>query len=276
MTVAEALVRAVRHLRAAGIGDAAPGDARALLAHALDVAPDRLIVMAPVPMPGDAAARLDALITRRAARAPVSHLTGTRLFWGRSFRVTPDVLDPRPETETLIAAAMAEPFARLLDLGTGSGAIAITLLAEGTGATGVGVDLSQAALAVAKVNAAAHGVAGRLALRQGDWFAGVVGRFDLIVSNPPYVALAEMPDLAPEVLQEPHIALTDGADGLSAYRAITASAGAHLAAQGRLMVEIGPTQAQAVADMMVGAGLCDIRILQDLDLRPRVVAARAR
>ena len=129
----------------------------------------------------------------------MAHVTGRQTFWGRDFAVSGDTLAPRPETETLVAAALERPFARVLDLGTGTGCLAVTLLAERPGARGVATDLSAAALAVAARNAEAHGVARRLELRHGDWWAPVTGRFDLIVSNPPYVAEAEMAGLAPEV-----------------------------------------------------------------------------
>jgi release factor glutamine methyltransferase len=274
MTWAPVLRDAVARLAAAGVPDA-PRDARLLLAHALGLAPDRLTLhLADAPDPA-AAGRFAALIAARAARAPVSHLTGQRLFWGRSFRVTPDVLDPRPETETLVALALGEPFARVLDLGTGSGCILLSLLADRPGATGLGADLSADALAVAQDNAARLGVQDRAAFIRSDWCAAVTGRFDLIVSNPPYIAAAEMPGLSPEVLgHEPHLALTDGADGLTAYRAISAQAQGHLAPGGRLMVETGPTQGAAVAALFAAAGLADIRIHPDLDQRDRVVSAR--
>lgn len=271
--LAALLPRAVAELRAGGVEEAAR-DARLLLAHAAGVAADRLTLHLQDPASEAVSARFAALVTRRAAREPLSHLTGQRLFWGRAFAVSSAVLDPRPETELLVATALAEPFTRVLDLGTGSGAILISLLADRPAATGVGVDLSPAALAVARKNAEALGVAERSTWVESDWFAGVEGRFDLILSNPPYIAAEEMAGLSPEVrLHEPHLALTDGADGLSAYRAIVAGAGAHLAPGGRLMVEIGPTQGQAVAALFARAGLQAIRILPDFDGRDRVVAA---
>jgi release factor glutamine methyltransferase len=274
MSWAPVLREAVARLAAAGVPDA-PRDARLLLAHALGIAPDRLTLHLADPPDPAAADRFAALVAARAARRPVSHLTGQRLFWGRSFRVTPAVLDPRPETETLVALALAEPFSRVLDLGTGSGCILLSLLADRPAATGLGVDLSADALAVAQGNAARLGVPDRAAFAVSDWCAAVPGHFDLIVSNPPYIAAAEMSGLAPEVLgHEPHLALTDGADGLTAYRAIAAQAPGHLAPAGRLMVETGPTQGPAVAALFAGAGLSGIRIHPDLDGRDRVVSAR--
>lgn len=271
MTGAQALAAAAARLRVAGVEDA-PRDARRLLAHALGIAPDRLTLHLADDLTGPQAAAFEAAIAARAARQPVSQITGARLFWGRSFRVTRDTLDPRPETETLVAAALEQPFARVLDLGTGTGCILLTLLAERPEATGLGVDLSDAALAVARDNAARLGVADRAALWRSDWFSQVAGVFDLIVSNPPYIAAAEMATLAPEVRDwEPHPALTPGGDGLDAYRAIASGAVAHLVPGGRIVVEIGPTQAGAVTGLFRAAGLHDVRVWHDLDGRNRCV-----
>ncbi|MHC0052691.1 peptide chain release factor N(5)-glutamine methyltransferase [Actibacterium sp. D379-3] len=270
MTGNQALIAAVARLRAAGIADA-PRDARRLLAHAMGVAADRLTLVLPDPLTPQAETAFEAAIARRAAREPVSHITGRRVFFGRDFHVGPAVLDPRPETETLIELALAAPFSRVLDLGTGSGCILLTLLAERPGATGLGVDLSPAALAVARGNAARLGLVGAFAL--SDWFSAVTGRFDLIVSNPPYIAADEMAALSPELGHEPEMALTPGGDGLDAYRAIAAGAPAHLAPGGRLLVEIGPTQAHAVSALFARAGLENISTHPDLDGRDRVVAA---
>lgn len=273
MTGNDALRAAIPRLAAAGIPDA-PRDARALLAHATGIAPDRLTLHLPDPMTPEAQAAFDAAIARRAAREPVSHITGTRLFWGRPFRVTPDTLDPRPETEILVEAALSEPFLKLLDLGTGTGCILLSCLAGMPMAQGIGTDIHPATLAVAEGNARDLGLAGRARLILSDWFAAVPGRFDLILSNPPYIAEDEMAALSPEVLREPRRALTPGGDGLDAYRAIAQGAPARLMPGGRLMVEIGPTQGPAVAALFAAQGLQDIRILPDLDGRDRVVAAK--
>jgi release factor glutamine methyltransferase len=239
------------------------------------VSPDVLAGRTANPVPEAAAAAFEALIARRAGREPVSHLTGQRAFWGRDFRVTRDVLDPRPETETLVALALAEPFARVLDLGTGSGCILVTLLAERPDAQGVGTDVSPEALLIAGENAARHGVADRLVLTPSDWFGDIGGRYDLIVSNPPYIAAEEMAGLAPEVRDhEPRGALTDEGDGLAAYRAIAAGASRFLASGGRILVEIGPTQGPAVSRLFAEAGLERVAVHPDLDGRDRVVAAR--
>lgn len=273
-SASEALRAAVPVLQAAGVADAAR-DARRLLAHAMGIAADRMnLHLADVPDAAQSAA-FDAAIARRAGRQPVSQIIGQRDFYGRSFRVTADTLDPRPETECLIEAALAEPFSRVLDLGTGTGCILLTLLAERPLARGLAVDISDAALAVARDNAEALGLTARAGFRRSDWFSAVSGQFDLIVANPPYIAQAEMAALAPEVRDwEPHLALSAGADGLDAYRVIAAGAGAHLSAPGRILVEIGPTQRAAVTRLFGDAGFSDIVTLPDLDGRDRLVVAR--
>ncbi|MBL8563460.1 MAG: peptide chain release factor N(5)-glutamine methyltransferase [Gemmobacter sp.] len=265
----------VARLAAAGLPDPAR-DVRLLLAHALGQPADRLMILLHDPVPTEAQSAFDALLVARIAGRPVSQILGRRQFWGRNFRVTADVLDPRPETEALVAEALAQPFTRLLDLGTGSGAIAVTLLAECRQATGLATDLSPEALTVARGNAATFGVETRLSFAQGSWFAAVPGQFDLIVSNPPYITATEMAELDPGVLEwEPHLALSPGGDGLDAYRAIAAGALAHLAPAGRLLVEIGPKQGTDVAALFTAAGLQALRILPDFDGRDRVVCAQA-
>lgn len=275
MTGAEALRAALPRLQAAGVEGAAR-DLRLLLAFATGIPPDRLTPVLADPLPGAAAARFEAAVTARVARQPVSQIVGGRLFWGRWFRVTPDVLDPRPETETLIAAALDGEFSRVLDLGTGSGAILITLLAERGEATGTGVDLSPKALSVAAANAAALSVAGRATFLQSDWLSAVRGRFDLVVANPPYIAEAELPALSPEVrLWEPRLALTPGGDGLDACRSILRDVRSVLVPSGRVLLEIGASQGDAVAALCQSAGLQAVTVLQDMDGRDRVVSAVA-
>jgi release factor glutamine methyltransferase len=274
MTGAEALRRATRALAENGVADAAR-DARLLLAHSTNRLPDRIGLHLNEALTDNQSHAYDEAIRARMARQPVSQIVGHRLFWGRSFCVTRDVLDPRPETETLVALALEEPFERVLDLGTGSGAILLTLLAERPSATGVGVDVSAEALAVARLSADALGVSPRCVLQQSDWFTSVEGLFDLIVSNPPYIPANEMWTLAREVRDwEPHLALTPGGDGLDAYRRIIGEVLRYLEPGGRLMVEIGPTQAEPVCALCSEVGLCEIEVRRDLDGRERVVAAR--
>ncbi|MGV6848116.1 MAG: peptide chain release factor N(5)-glutamine methyltransferase [Marinibacterium sp.] len=273
-TAAEAMATATARLRAAGVTDPAR-DARLLLAHAARVEAARVTLIAPEDLEPEIEERYDQLIALRLVRVPVSHLVGERAFYGRRFKISRDVLDPRPETETLIEAALAEPYARVLDLGTGSGCILVTLLAETPQATGMGVDISDLACLQASANAVLHRVQDRAEILQSDWFSRVSGAFDLIVANPPYISRDELAGLAPEVRDhEPDLALTDGGDGLGAYRKIIAAAPEFLKDGGRLIVEIGATQASDVCDLCAAAGLNGVRTLRDLDRRDRVVCAR--
>lgn len=274
MTAAEALAAAAARLRAAGVDDPAR-DARILLAHAAKVDAARITLIAPEDLAPDIAERFDDLVSLRAIRVPVSHLIGERAFYGRRFKVSSDVLDPRPDTETVIEAALSEPFERVLDLGTGSGCILVTLLGERPDATGLGTDISEAACLQASANAVLHHVADRAQFICADWLDGVQGRFDLIVSNPPYLSEAEMSDIAPELARhEPRIALTDGKDGLSVYRLLAAQAPGALSSMGRLLVEIGWTQGAAVRAIFEAEGWAQIEVLKDIDGRDRAVQAR--
>ena len=274
MTGDEALRRAIPMLEQAGIDEAAR-DARKLLSWAMGIDGAGLAARLRDDLPAAQHEAFKAAIDRRAAHEPVSHITGVRAFWGREFRVTPDVLDPRPETELLVELALAEPFRRVLDLGTGSGAILISLLAERPEATGVGTDISEKAILVAGENAVRHGVADRIVLPIADWFGDVGGSFDLVVSNPPYIAAGEVEELDRDVREfEPRGALTDGGDGLSAYRAIAERVHWCLSPGGRLLLEIGATQAQDVTNILQEAGLSSIAVHRDLAGRDRVVAAR--
>lgn len=274
MTAAEAMVAATARLRAAGVPDPAR-DARLLLAHAAQVDATRITLIAPEDIAPEIEERYDRLVSLRAVRVPVSQLIGEREFYGRPFKISRDVLDPRPETETLIEAALSEPFERLLDLGTGSGCILVTLLAERTGATGLGVDLSEAACLQAGANAVMHGVQDRAEIDLSNWFQTVEGRFDLIVSNPPYLALTEYETASPELREhEPRMALTDEGDGLGAYRVIAQDAPAFLEAGGRVLVEIGWQQGRAVAAMFEALGWSRVNVLKDMGGHDRVIAAQ--
>ena len=275
---ADAIARGAARLAAAGV-PGAERDARLLYRWAAKLSGAGLSATLSDPATDAEIARFEQAIAAREGRAPVSHIIGAREFWGRSFRVTPAVLDPRPETETLIAHALKQsPARRVLDLGTGSGCILLTLLAEWPQASGVGVDNSADALVVAASNAVRLGVADRAELTLGDWCAGLAGQFDLIVSNPPYLAATEIADLAPEVrLHEPLSALCPGSgpsdDGLDAYRRIASGVGELLAPGGRLLLEIGPTQATAAGHILHQAGIAVSAILPDFDGRNRVVCA---
>ena len=286
MTARDALSAASRSLAEAGIPDAGR-DARRLLAHVMKVPPDRLSLMIGEPLSEVQQAELRALVARRAAREPVSHLIGRRMFYGRNFLVTPGALDPRPETETLVEVALAEPFANVLDLGLGTGCILLTLLAEMGEAGrdeiwGIGVEKSDDAFEVAWWNRNALGLEDPAVLLKGSWFDPLpqtlpenFAGFDLIVSNPPYVTDAEWEGLEPEVRDhEPRAALTAGPDGLDAFRAILSRARSYLGPGGRLVLEIGAQQGEAVRDLVIEAELGEVRLIQDLEGRDRVVAAR--
>ena len=245
--------RAAKQLSLGGIETAAL-DARLLLQSAAGMAHADIVAGPDLNLPADVTARFLLLVERRCAFEPVSRILGTREFYGRSFRVTPDVLDPRADTETLIGATLAlakdKPPLRILDLGTGSGSIVVTLLAELPGALAVATDLSAAALQVAKGNAEALGVANRARFVKANWFDGVDGQFDLIVSNPPYIPLGDIAGLAVDVRDfDPAKALDGGPDGLEAYRCIAHGAGGHLAPKGHVILEIGVGQENAVNDL---------------------------
>lgn len=215
-------------------------------------------------------------IRQRLTGKPVSQIIGGRGFWKYWFQITPDVLDPRPETETLVEHALDRPFERVLDLGTGSGCILISLLKERPVARGLGTDISSKAIAVAEENAKFLHVSDRATFERSDWFDKVEGLFDLIISNPPYIAASEMSALQPEVRNhEPRSALTDEADGLTAYRIIAQQASNHLLPGGRLLLEIGPTQAEEVVTFVRDAGFENITVHQDLDGRDRCIEAGA-
>jgi release factor glutamine methyltransferase len=284
VTLSQAFVATAASLRQAGI-DTPELDARLLVCHAAWLSHEAYIAEARAPLRPDAAARLGVAVRRRLAREPVARITGTREFYGRAFLLDPHALDPRPDTETLIEAALAlvarhgwrdRPI-RLLDLGTGTGCVLVTLLAELPQAQGVGTDVSEGALALAAANADRHGVSDRAGFVAADWLDGIDGTFDLILSNPPFIASREIASLAEEVAAyDPRLALDGGADGLDAYRRIAAGARCVLAEYGTLLFEIGASQGAQVADIIRAAGLKldeAAAVRRDLAGRPRVVVA---
>jgi release factor glutamine methyltransferase len=252
------LKQAGERLDAHGI-ETATLDARLLFQAATGLRHEDIVAEVDLIVPLEAAARFSSFLERRCKFEPVSRIMGTREFYGRSFQVTPDVLDPRADTETLIGAvlglAKGRGSLRILDLGTGSGALAVTLLAELPDASAVACDLSAAALQVAKGNAEALGVAGRASFMQANWFEGIGGKFDLIVSNPPYIPLGDIAGLAPDVREfDPPRALDGGPDGLEAYRRLANGAGGHLAPKGHIILEIGAGQENAVNELFMRQG----------------------
>lgn len=213
-------------------------------------------------------------VRRRAAREPLAYILGRSEFWSRPLKVTPAVLIPRPETELLVELALPRlaDGSRVLDVGTGSGALAIALAFERPDLRVTALDLSAAALAVAEENAAANGVAGRVACLAGDLHRLPAGPWELVVANPPYIPGAELATLMPDVRDyEPHLALDGGADGLDAYRALAGQAGAVLAPGGWLLVEVGAGQAPAVRGLFAAAGLQELLVAPDLAGIERVV-----
>ncbi len=222
--------------------------------------------------------KLAVMAERRLAGEPIDHILGYREFYGRKFKVTKDVLSPRPETELLATAALKAikniKTPRLLDLGTGSGAIIISVLAENTEAIGMAADLSAAALKVARENALAYNVADRLSFALGSWFEPITGHFDIILSNPPYITDAAMGQLSCEVANfDPALALRGGADGLDAYRVIIGGASAHLKPGGYLIFEIGYDQGQTVTALLKAAKFRNIDLTQDIAGHNRVIKA---
>jgi release factor glutamine methyltransferase len=242
-------------------------EAGVLLAHALRTTRARLLSHAESAVGAAAERRYRALIERRASGEPLAYLTGTREFWSLPLRVTPAVLVPRPETELLVERALAlraVGSARVAELGTGSGAIALALVSERPHWQVTATDLSADALAVARANAAHLALTG-IDFRRGSWFEPLAGeRFDLILSNPPYIA-SDDPALAdPALAHEPRLALTPGADALACLRAIAREAPRHLEAGGWLLLEHGATQAAALRHELVLAGLRSVRSHRDL------------
>jgi release factor glutamine methyltransferase len=255
-------------------------DARILLCAALRIDHASLVRDGDIRI-GPAAVTIGALCARRLARQPVSRILARREFWGLELVIDSTVLDPRPETETLVEAAhdlmqarRGEWF-RLLDLGTGSGAILAALLSVFPNATGFGIDVSEAATAIARTNLARLGFGERGFVICGDWTKAVRSPFDLVVANPPYIAHESIADLAPEVrLHDPHLALDGGGDGLAAYRILAPAAAALLAPGGSVAFECGAGQAQDIAALLHEAGLARIATRADLAGLPRVVTAR--
>jgi release factor glutamine methyltransferase len=224
---------------------------------------------------------LETYAARRLRGEPVVRILGEKEFWSLSFKLNAATLVPRPETELLVERGLEiiGPLdrARILDLGTGTGCIPISLLTEYSDVTAVAVDLSAEALEMARFNANRHGVGDRFTALKGSWFDPIEAgaRFDLITSNPPYIETAEIATLMPEVREhDPRLALDGGPDGLEAYRAIAAEAGLFLKPEGTLLLEIGSTQAQAVSDILVGAGFAQVETEYDLNGLERMIVAR--
>jgi release factor glutamine methyltransferase len=281
-TIAAVRRAVARRFREAGL-DTPDLDARLIVGHALGLDLAGLMSERERPIGPSALAGIEALAARRLAGEPVARILGVKEFWGLPFAVTPAVLVPRPETETLVETALArldtvgarERPLRIGDLGTGSGALLVALLHELPQVFGIGTDRSVAAIATARENAQRLGVASRASFVACDFGAALTGGFDLVVANPPYVASADIATLAREVRDfDPVAALDGGADGLAGYRAIVADAGRLLAPGALLAMEVGAGQSDAVSALADAAGLTAITATPDLAGIPRVVSAR--
>lgn len=269
MRTSDLLKEAAQRLAEAGIAGALR-EARLLLQAAGDIPVATQVAFPERAIEPAALERFRALVARRARREPMAHVLGRREFWSLSFKVTADTLDPRPDSETLVQAVLDQtpdrsaPL-RLLDFGTGTGCLLLALLHELPNATGIGVDASSAALAVARENADALGLAARASLHRGDWDHGIAPAFDVIVSNPPYIPGGEIAGLQPEVASfEPRLALDGGPDGLAAYRRLAPAAGRLLATGGLAAFEVGLGQSDSVIGIGKAAGLRHIATASDL------------
>lgn len=279
LSLRAALDSIARQLDEAGI-DEPKREARLLVAGALGLSLSALILRENDPI-GHHAPRLAEWFARRLAREPVSRIAGEREFYGLALHLNPAMLDPRPDTETLVEAVLAEarggrfgPAPRILDLGTGTGAILLALLSALPAATGLGIDIAPEVVAGAVANACRLGLDTRAAFRSGDLFEGLAETFPIIVSNPPYIPSKDIPALDPEVrLHDPLRALDGGTDGLDFYRRIADDAPRFLAPGGLLAVEVGQGQAEDVANLFAAVGLRAGGIRHDLAGIARVVLA---
>jgi release factor glutamine methyltransferase len=276
MSVASAVATGADRLGRAGIADARR-EARLLVATALGWDAARVLGFPEAELTAAAGERLTAMLARRSAREPISRILGHREFWSLRFELSPETLDPRPDSETVIEATLAAlddraRDYRVLDCGTGTGCLLLALLSELPRAAGTGIDLSEAALETARRNAAALGFAARAWFRRADWTEGLAGQWDVIVANPPYIASDEIGRLEPEVARyEPRLALDGGDDGLAAYRALAPGIAQALAPGGVAALEIGAGQAQEVTGIMAAAGLALRAVRHDLSGEGRCI-----
>jgi release factor glutamine methyltransferase len=267
--------------RRAGL-DSPELDARLLVGHALGLGHTELLVEGSRSLGDKDAVALERLAARRLDREPVARILGTKEFWGITLQLNEATLVPRPETETVVEAALAavdragprDRALRIADLGTGSGALLIALLHELPNAVGIGTDVSEEALAAARDNAGRLGLGSRTEFITTDFGAALTGRFDLVVSNPPYIPSADIDALAPEVRRDPRRALDGGLDGLDAYRTIAGQAAGLLKPDGTLVVELGIGQQSAVTALFHAAGLAPQPARPDLAGIPRALPAR--
>jgi len=255
--------------------EGAARDARILAAFALEIPISELSLKINEQVSEKIIAELEKLILRRIDREPISKILGRREFWGRSFSINENVLDPRGDTETLIDFVIEKPVKSVLELGTGSGAIAVTLACEWKEVHVTAIDISEDALSMAKINAEKFNVQKKIHFLKSDWFESVKGSFDLIISNPPYIGLIEQNEISAEVIKyDPEIALFAGSDGLDAYQTIIPNIAKFLNPDGIVVLETGAFQGIQVKNMMNTVGFIDAKIVKDLSGKDRLVAAK--
>ena len=274
MKLKEVLADTAIKLSKSGIEGAAR-DARILTAFALEIPISELSLKINQQVSEKIIVELEKLILRRINREPISKILGRRDFWGRTFSINENVLDPRGDTETLIDFVIEKPVKSVLELGTGSGAIAVTLACEWKEVHVTATDISEKALSLAKINAEKFNVQNKIHFLTSDWFENVKGAYDLIISNPPYIGLTEQDEISAEVIKyDPEIALFAGRDGLDAYRRIIPSLTKFLNPDGFVALETGASQSNQVKNMMNAVGFIDAKIVKDLSGKDRLVAAK--
>ena len=274
MKLNEVLADTAIKLSKSGI-EGAERDARILTAFAFEIPISELSLNINEHVSEKIIAKLEKLTLRRIDREPISKILGRREFWGRSFSINENVLDPRGDTETLIDFVIEKPVKSILDLGTGSGAIAITLACEWKEVHVTATDISEDALALAKTNAEKFNVQNKIHFLKSDWFESVKGSFDLIISNPPYIGLIEQDEISAEVIKyDPKISLFAGRDGFNAYKIIIPNLRKFLNPDGLVVLETGSSQGIQIKNMMNAAGFIDTKIVKDLSGKDRLVAAK--
>ena len=255
--------------------ESAARDARVLTAYALEVPISDLSLKINDKVSANIISKLEKLILRRINREPISKILGRREFWGRTFSINKNVLDPRGDTETLIDYVIEKPVKKVLELGTGSGVIAVTLACAWKEVQVTAVDISEDALLLAQINAEKFNVENKIQFLKSDWFENVEGIFDMIISNPPYIGWVEQDKISAEVKKyDPEIALFAGYDGFDAYKKIIPSLSKFLNKDGLVVLEIGASQSSQVKDIMNSSGFFDVKILKDLSGKERAVAAK--
>ena len=274
MKLKEVLADTAIKLSKSGIEGAAR-DARILTAFALEIPISELSLKINQQVSEKIIVELEKLILRRINREPISKILGRRDFWGRTFSINENVLDPRGDTETLIDFVIEKPVKSVLELGTGSGVIAISLACEWKEVNVLATDISEAALLVAQINAKNFDVEDKIDFLKSDWFEAIEGKFDLIISNPPYIGLSEINEISQEVLNhDPELALFAGSDGLGAYERIIPQLTKFLNPGGTVVLEIGASQSDSVKTLMNSSGLSEVKTLKDLARKDRLVTAK--